>query len=456
MGGIRITLEETKQEVIAKLGLAESDFLPIVKCIGEDKYNEAHLEDTLERSRTEIAKNISEKLDEKNRNYHIFVLTTPNKKINLSITASKGSKNCVHNDVGYITTEIEPKNYEKEISVKITSEENPNNEEISYEKNLKLSVDINSKKQSISFFINFYAQKTKDSKEKICCGRMQITIPNNIEYVYYTAGGKFLGGNENSQRVYIANEKKYEKAKKEGKWGIVNRENYLLKENGNPISHKEFSNNAYIIYKEVSATADKESALWCAHTVNNAVKSKDDGYGTFFNRGKKTINQLLHTTYSRVPQSDKKGILTEKSQLAEYMKYGLIDVFLDKEDPTGGAFLWDGLDFFCKKTELGHPKFEESLSITIDSTILTEAMIFWDVYDNRKKINKNFIVNEIFKQYYELKNVDKGVIENTSNHFMGVKIEFANKKAKRFHIEATGFKSGTIFWKPCKNDKTSN
>ena len=61
MGGIRITLEETKQEVIAKLGLAESDFLPIVKCIGEDKYNEAHLEDTLERSRTEIAKNISEK-----------------------------------------------------------------------------------------------------------------------------------------------------------------------------------------------------------------------------------------------------------------------------------------------------------------------------------------------------------------------------------------------------------
>ena len=44
----------------------------------------------------------------------------------------------------------------------------------------------------------------------------------------------------------------------------------------------------------------------------------------------------------------------------------------------------------------------------------------------------------------------------TSNHFMGVKIEFANKKAKRFHIEATGFKSGTIFWKPCKNDKTSN
>lgn len=79
MGGIRIILEETKQEVIAKLGLTENDFLPIVKCIDKG-YNETHLEDTLERSRTEIAKNISEKLDEKNRNYHIFVLTTPNKK----------------------------------------------------------------------------------------------------------------------------------------------------------------------------------------------------------------------------------------------------------------------------------------------------------------------------------------------------------------------------------------
>lgn len=450
MGGIRITLEETKQEVIAKLGLAESDFLPIVKCIGEDKYNEAHLEDTLERSRTEIAKNISEKLDEKNRNYHIFVLTTPNKKINLSIIALKGSKNCVHNDVGYITTEIEPKNYEKEISVKITNEENPNNEEISYEKNLKLSVDINSNKQSISFFINFYAQKTKDSKEKICCGRMQITIPNNIEYVYYTAGGKFLGGNENSQRVYIANEKKYEEANKEGKWGIVNRENYLLKENGNPISHKEFCNNAYIIYKEVSATTNEESALWCAHTINNAVQRG----GKPVNYGAKTINELLKKdTYSTIKKKDKLNLLPTGSFpiLYEYVRYGLIDVYLEHKDPTHNAFFWDGLDFFSEikdkngvKKELGHNKFKEYFSVTIDANILKESMDFWAIPDNINKVNKNAVISDIFKGNYKEKAVSEGTIENNSNYFKAIK---DTTKTRYFHLEATGFKSGTIFWK---------
>ena len=73
---------------------------------------------------------------------------------------------------------------------------------------------------------------------------------DNTEYIYYTKEGDFLGGNENSNKVYITTQEEYNKSK--NKWSSINKEENLLKLFDNPISHKDFLSYAGIINGEAS------------------------------------------------------------------------------------------------------------------------------------------------------------------------------------------------------------
>ena len=54
---------------------------------------------------------------------------------------------------------------------------------------------------------------------------LQIKFPevrSNNQYIYYTKEGDFLGGNLNSDKVYISTKEEYNKAKNKRKWLYLN------------------------------------------------------------------------------------------------------------------------------------------------------------------------------------------------------------------------------------------
>lgn len=264
---------------------------------------------------------------------------------------------------------------------------------------------------------------------------------DNTEYVYYTKDGFYLGGNDNSAKVYLSTQGEYDKAKKDKKWSLINKESNLLKENGKSITNTEFSNNAYLVHHEASLTGDKYTALWIAHTINNALNSK-------YNRGKKTFNQLFKTGYSSVKAADKmKTIKTgNKSQNEVYSRFAVINVLLGGSDPTGKAYFWDGLDLFTRKGELDHPKFKQYKSVTIYASHLKEAIDFWNVLENKRKVNPSAKINSIFEEEYELKKVADGAIKYDDKFFTGARKDSQNTSAVSEDLISTGFKSGTMFW----------
>jgi hypothetical protein len=81
--------------------------------------------------------------------------------------------------------------------------------------------------------------------------------------------------------VYVCDGKSTQKDKN-GNESLTYNNTKLLKENNVNITHEKFINNSYLIHHEASVTGNKETALWIAHTVNNALNSK-------YKRGKKNI-----------------------------------------------------------------------------------------------------------------------------------------------------------------------
>jgi hypothetical protein len=91
--------------------------------------------------------------------------------------------------------------------------------------------------------------------------------------------------------VYVCDGKSTQKDKN-GNESLTYNNTKLLKENNINITHEKFINNSYLIHHEASATGNKETALWIAHTVNNALNSK-------YKRGKKTFNELFEQVILR-------------------------------------------------------------------------------------------------------------------------------------------------------------
>ena len=264
---------------------------------------------------------------------------------------------------------------------------------------------------------------------------------HDTEYIYYTKDGYYLGGKETSNKIYLSTQEEYNKAKKDKKWSLINKSENLLKEKERIISNNEFCNNAYLVHHEASLTGNKQTALWIAHTVNNALGSKH-------RRGKNTFNELFKTGYSSVSSADKTKIIkaNNNSQNEIFARYAVIDVLIGSYDPTGKAYFWDGLDLFTRKGELDHPKFKQYKSVTIGSNELRLAIIFWSDSNNKRKVNPNSVINTIFIEEYKLKKVTNGAISNINGYFTGARTDSQNNHRVTEDLYSTGFHGGTMFW----------
>lgn len=266
-------------------------------------------------------------------------------------------------------------------------------------------------------------------------------ISDDLEYVYYSEDGYYLGGLQKSTKVFISTQTIYDSVKKEKKWSSINKEENVLKENGICVSNTEFCNNAYLVFHEASLTGNKITALWIAHTVNNALHSK-------YKRGKITFNSLFKTGYSSVAAADKKTVIkiTNNSQNEIFARYAVINVLTGKPDPTSKSYFWDGLDIFTKKGELDQPKFKQYKSVTINTATLESAIEFWEVKENKRKVNPNSVIHDIFKSQYKEKKVTDGIVKYDTTNFIGKRNDTQNNDAVSEHLIATGFQSGTLFW----------
>jgi hypothetical protein len=296
------------------------------------------------------------------------------------------------------------------------------------------------------------AEQRPEQTKKIIATPKQIIQQEEERIIYinghfYNKDGTFEGKinapdfDGSVDDVYVCDGKSTQK--RNGEDFVTYNNAKLLKENNVNISHGEFANNSYLIYHEASLTGNKETALWIAHTVNNALHSK-------YKRGKNTFNELFKgTKYSTVPKTDKSKTISTKSN-SEYHRFSrsaMISVLQGNEDPTGNSYFWDGLDFFTKSGELDHPKFEQYKSVNVLKEHLDLAIDFWSIDSNRAKINKNSTINSIFsKKEYTLKDVTDGVISNGNGVFSGARKTSQNNKAVHESLKSTGFKSGTMFW----------
>jgi hypothetical protein len=87
-----------------------------------------------------------------------------------------------------------------------------------------------------------------------------------------------------------------------------------------------------------------------AHTVENA-------------RGNKSFNEKFRSGYSCLPDKSITINTSDNSETAKFARAAMIDVLNGGADPTGGAKLWDGLDFFSHRShDLKQKKFKQYLS----------------------------------------------------------------------------------------------
>lgn len=82
----------------------------------------------------------------------------------------------------------------------------------------------------------------------------KLEIEDNTEYVYYTKEGEFLGGKEDSEKIYLTTQTEYDKAKEKNQWSLINKEENLIKEKGRIVPHSEFQDLAGTFYAESTAT----------------------------------------------------------------------------------------------------------------------------------------------------------------------------------------------------------
>ncbi|PIF46648.1 hypothetical protein CLU96_3686 [Chryseobacterium sp. 52] len=163
---------------------------------------------------------------------------------------------------------------------------------------------------------------------------------DNTEYIYYTKEGYYLGGLEKSAKVYLSNQEEYDKAKKDKKWSLINKESNLLKEKNANILHKKFVEKASTIYGESSAYRDNIGiekdlememlAIASVHKINKVAYGINSKQAILF-RNKKIAKRN-----------------DTKMQLA---LSAIIRSLTTNEDPSNGATMWDGAEQAAFSTE---------------------------------------------------------------------------------------------------------
>ena len=191
-------------------------------------------------------------------------------------------------------------------------------------------------------------------------------VDDNTEYIYYTKEGLYLGGIESSPKVYLSTQGEYDKAKKDKKWSLINKESNLLKENEKSISNNDFNYISYVVKMESGDNDLKELKCIAFASYNRSKKVN------------KTWRGLLSTTYSSVP--NKKSLnMSDKDSKSLNARKSVISVLINEADITKGAEFWDGTDFLAwgnseqnPYNKLGQNKFDEYKFIEISKDVYTD------------------------------------------------------------------------------------
>ena len=183
-----------------------------------------------------------------------------------------------------------------------------------------------------------------------------------------------------------------------------------------PYTSNMFATTANVIRFE--STGDMQESLWIAHAANNA---KDNNSIDYRRKNYTLYDQLPDQNYSTTPK-EARTPMSMTNNATDYVnaRAAVIDVLTGGKDPTGGAVLWDGVDFIQKG--LAHNKFREYKSIFIDKAIYNDYKVGVKKYNH--KIHSNFIF-------------DSGWRNNIWIH---------SGKGKYFDIYATGAQGASIFW----------
>jgi len=243
---------------------------------------------------------------------------------------------------------------------------------------------------------------------------------------YYSKSGEHLGSDGKADNKGYVTEKDKIVYKGDGKTiDSKKTEKELFTKN-----HKEFQNTASLIKHESGASGTESSAKWMAHTLNNALGNSDVNY-----KGIKSLNKLMKSHFSSASNAEKSKLLSvnDNSLHANWARAGLIDVLLGNEDPTGGAVLWDGIDFL--KRGFSHPKFSQYSTVVIAENVLNRYIK--DAVNLHHLVNPKWTLNESF---------------NVSN--LGSKDKFFceglwqgnGSKSAQFNLRARGSAGATIFW----------
>jgi RHS repeat-associated protein len=248
---------------------------------------------------------------------------------------------------------------------------------------------------------------------------------------YLNANGEYLGSDgENDDLLYVA-----EAVEKDVNGKVVNATNKSLLN----IKYSEFQQSAFILEKEASEAANAETYKWLAHAINN--KSGESG--------KSIYEILIAEDYSLVPQSEKNGKVSsnDNSLKANYSRAAIVSFMLGDPDPTGGAKYWDGVDAFDHRSEgLKQAKYTSHIGLVISWEHVSQLTDFYDLQSNKDKVNPNSMMNCVFYDTTSrgIEQVENGIVYRSD---WGIYLSHEKSTKKWSYLLATGFVSGTMFWK---------
>lgn len=242
-------------------------------------------------------------------------------------------------------------------------------------------------------------------------------VYENIDGYIYSQDGGFLGKTFNpSNVVYIAESKD-------------DSGNYINAKELINITHEEFQISAAIVKHEGTDDKSPDEYIWIAHSANNYATKKG-----------KSLYQILMTSYSSVPKSEKVPLPYSKEDLtSNFARKAVASVYLDP-DPTNGATLWDGTDFIAwgLNSPNGTPqnKFEEYYRITIDSSTYQSFLSAQLLKYKGGKV-------KYYGKYYDIPSM---VFKEPKNWASG-NFVYDTGYLRRKMILATGTRGRSIFWR---------
>ena len=220
---------------------------------------------------------------------------------------------------------------------------------------------------------------------------------DNTKYIYYTKEGDFLGGNENSSKVYITTQEEYNKSK--NKWSLINKEENLLKLFDNPISHKDFLSYAGIIHGEASSK-DSVSVGIPENELKEERYCLGNAIYNFMKKQKILSIPDIPPNYSSAKTDKTPGYISiteskPENRSDQWFKIAIssvINAITGGKDYSNGSTHWDGGDIFTGNKYNGYDPMKQDKQ----KHLYKEPRVI-GIYD-KNKLSNNMYNN--LKNYY--------------------------------------------------------